>query len=383
MTARLVDLRPVYVAGVGLHRYRKPTDTPYTDLALAAVRAALADAGITWTSVETAVCGTANLGLAAGWTALRHLGATGIPVMQVENASATGSTAFRDVVLQVASGVADCGLALGVDKVLRPRLAVLNAGTPDLVRGAAPPAVGFALEAKRHMRRHGTTLDQLALVSVKNHWNGARNPNAQFQRECTREEVHQAPPIVDPFTTLHCCPLGEGAATAIVVSEEGLQRLGISRRRSLRVLCSVANSETLTPPGESLHVRITRDAVSRAYDETGLGPGDLDVIELHEAFTIEEILYIEAMGLCAEGEGGPFTESRATWIGGDCAVNASGGLLAMGHPFGPTGIGQIVEIARQLRGEAGDRQHQGARLGLAHMVGVGEVCVVHILSREH
>ena len=186
MTARLLDLRPVYVAGVGLHRYQKPTDTPYTDLALAAVRAALADAGIAWPSVETAVCGTANLGMAAGWTALRHLGATGIPVMQVENASATGSTAFRDIVLQVASGIADCGLALGVDKMARPRLAALRAGTPDLVRGAAPPVVGFALQAKRHMQRHGTTLDQLAFVSVKNHWNGARNPNAQFQRECTR-----------------------------------------------------------------------------------------------------------------------------------------------------------------------------------------------------
>ena len=139
---------------------------------------------------------------------------------------------------------------------------------------------------------------------------------------------------------------------------------------------------TLTPPGESHDVRITRDAVSKAYDETALGPADLDVIELHEAFTIEEILYVEAMGLCAEGEGGPFTESRATWIGGDCAVNPSGGLLAMGHPFGPTGLGQIAEITYQLRGEAGDRQQEGARLGLAHMVGVGEVCFVHILSRE-
>ena len=382
MTARLLDLRPVYVAGVGLHRYQKPTDTPYTDLALAAVRAALADAGIAWPSVETAVCGTANLGMAAGWTALRHLGATGIPVMQVENASATGSTAFRDIVLQVASGIADCGLALGVDKVARPRLAALMAGTPDLVRGAAPPVVGFALQAKRHMQRHGTTLDQLAFVSVKNHWNGARNPNAQFQRECTLEEVHAAPPIADPFTTLHCCPLGEGAAAAIVVSEDGLRRLGIANDRAVRVLCSIANSETLTPPGESHDVRITRDAVSKAYDETALGPADLDVIELHEAFTIEEVLYVEAMGLCAEGEGGPFTESRATWIGGDCAVNPSGGLLAMGHPFGPTGLGQITEIAYQLRGEAGDRQQEGARLGLAHMVGVGEVCFVHILSRE-
>ncbi len=166
------------------------------------------------------------------------------------------------------------------------------------------------------LQRHGTTLDQLALVSVKNHWNGARNPNAQFQRECTAEDVHAAPPIADPFTTLHCCPLGEGAAAAVVVSEDGLRRLGIDKDRAVRVLCSIANSEPLTPPGESPNVGITRDAVSKAYDETALGPGDLDVIELHEAFTIEEILYVEAMGLCAEGEGGPFTESRATWIGG-------------------------------------------------------------------
>ena len=380
MRRHLSDLRPVYVIGVGLHPYQRPSDTPYVELGLTAVRAALSDARIAWPDVETAHIGTANLGMAAGWTMLRHLGATGIPVAQVENASASGSTAFRHAAIEVAAGLCDVALAIGVDKVDMPRLASAKAGIQSMTGPAIFPAAAFALEAKRHMDRHGTTHEQLALVSVKSHHNGARNPNAQDRKERTTDEVLQASAIVDPFTTLHCCRFGEGAAAALIASEEAIERLGVTRSRAVRIAASAARSDRFHEDGSL--AELTRETVADAFAEASVAPDDLDVIELHDAFAIEEILYTEAIGLCPPGEGGKLVESGDTSIGGRCAVNPSGGLISMGHPFGPTGIGQIAEIATQLRNEAGERQQPGAEIGLAHMVGLGEVCVAHILISE-
>jgi acetyl-CoA acetyltransferase len=378
----LAEMRPVYVVGVGLHRYQKPSPATFVELGLPAVRSALGDAGIAWAEVESAYVGTVNLGMAAGWTLLRHLGATGIPVAQVENASATGSTAFRQAAIDVACGLRDVSIAVGVDKLGAPKLAPAQEGRASLAGHALFPAAHFALLASRHMAEHGTTLDQLALVSVKNHRNGALNPYAQYQKECSLQEVHAARPLVDPFTTLHCCPFGEGAAAAIVASEEALARLGIDRARAIRIAASASRSERIYEPGVVPDVALTREAAGEAYEQASLGPEDLDVVEVHDAFTIEEILYAEALGLCAEGEGGRLVESGETAIGGRCAVSTSGGLLAMGHPFGPTGVGQVAEIVTQLRGEASARQHPGARVGLAHMLGLGAVCLVHVLARD-
>jgi acetyl-CoA acetyltransferase len=319
--------------------------------------------------------------MAAGWTMLRHLGATGIPVAQVENASASGSSAFRHAAIEVAAGLCDVGLAVGVDKVDIPRLASARTGIQSLTGPAIFPAAAFALEAKRHMARYGTTPEQLALVSVKNHHNGARNPNAQSRKERTLDEVLQAPAVVDPFTTLHCCRFGEGAAAALVASEEAIERLGVTRSRAVRIAASAAGSDRFSENGRL--AELTRETVAAAFTEASVTPDDLDVVELHDAFAIEEILYTEAIGLCPDGDGGKLVESGETSIGGRCAVNPSGGLISMGHPFGPTGIGQIGEIITQLRGEASGRQQTGARVGLAHMVGLGEVCVAHILISEN
>ncbi|MEW2359580.1 thiolase family protein [Spirillospora sp. NPDC029432] len=371
----LADLRPVYVAGIGLHPYQRPSDTPYVRLGLTAVRAALSDAGLRWTDVESAWTGTTSLGMAVSRGMLRHLGATGIRMTQVENASASGSSAFRQACLKVACGLAEVSLALGVDKPLRGGPA--RTGVPDLVGRHGIPAAHFALLADAYAREHGATREQVAAVAVKNHRNGARNPFAQRRRERSLREVLDEPPIAGTLTRLQCCPIGEGAAAALVVSGDAVERLGLDASRCVRVAASVQRSERL----DDTDAELTRVTAAEALDQAGIAPAGLDVVELHDAFAIEELEYAEALGLCGKGEAAALAAAGAFDIGGRCAVSPSGGLLAMGHPIGPTGVGQIAEITRQLRGEAGDRQHPGAAAGLAHMVGLGAVCAVHVLRR--
>lgn len=375
---------PVYVVGIGLHRYQFPGDTPYVQLGLTAVREALADAGITWPQLPLAVVGTAAIGMAAGRVMLRHLGSTGLEVLQVENASASGSTAFRTACLQVAAGEHDLALAMGVDKFGDGRRAATKDGLSPLSPTAHIPLVKFALLARRLMQQHGLTAEDLARVAVKNHGNAALNPYAQFRKPRTLDQVLAAPQVAGDLTGLMCTPRGDGAAAVIVASEGGLQRLGLDRRRAVRVLSSVCTSEQGpedAPEGMPPIVHMVQQSAAAALRAAGLGAAELDLVELHDAFSIEELVYAEAMGVCAPGDAAGALR-RGDWaIGGRCAVNASGGLIGMGHPLGPTGIGQVAEIVRQLRGEATGRQQPNARHGLAHMIGLGSVAVAHVLAR--
>ena len=380
MTRPLSTFRPAYVVGIGLHPYQRMTETPYPVLGLAAVREALGDAGIAWPAVESVYHGTALLGMASTRVMLRHLGGTGIPMQQVENASASGSTAFRLATLEVAAGVCDVALALGVDKPSARPLAGSQTGIRGIEGGRIVPFTHFALLAQRYMDRHGATPEDFARVAVKNHGNGAHNRFAQRQQARSLLDVLNDPPISGPLTRLQCCPVGEGAAAVIVASEDAIARLGIDRKRCVRVLSSVQRTEVVYEESSNFDAELTRQTTAQAIAEAGIAPKDLDVIELHDAFSVEEIFYLEAMGVAGNGEAPAMLRDGAFDIGGDVAVSPSGGLLAMGHPIGPTGIGQIAEITRQLRGEAGVRQHTNARRGLAHMVGVGAVCVVHVLG---
>jgi acetyl-CoA acetyltransferase len=380
VTSRLRDLRPVYVIGVGLHPYQKPSPTPYTALGVAAVRAALADAGLEWARVETAYTGTATTAMGLSRLMYRHLGATGIPTAQVENASASGSSAFRQASIDVAAGLVDVAIAVGVDKPLTFSSLHRAAGLHDLVGRRVVPFTHFALLANRYMHDHHATPEQFGLVAVKNSQNGALNPNAQRQKARTLEEVMAPPLISGPLTRLQCCPIGEGAAAVIVASEEAIRRHQLDASRAIRVVASAARSETVYR-NENFDAALTRETTSQALADAGIAVDDLDIIELHDAFTVEELLYLEAMGICPQGHAGGALQGGEFHIGGRVAVSPSGGLLSMGHPIGPTGVGQICELAVQLRGEAGERQHPGARTGLAHMVGVGAVCVVHILQK--
>ena len=376
MGRSLLQQRPVYVVGVGLHRYQKKSERSYIELGLTAVREALDDAGIPWANVESAIVGNAVLGMAPGRAMLRHLGASGLSIAQVENASASGSTAFRQACLEVASGTSDVVLALGVDKPGTVPASMSWTGTERL--SPVSPITSFALLMNDYMHRHGVSAEQIAEVAVKNHGNAAHNRYAQFQKKRTLEEVMRHP-VAGSLTRLQCCPFGEGSAAAIVASEQAIGDLGIDASRAVQVIASVSRSERVFAPEQSVIVELTRETAARAFEEAAVGPADLDVVEVHDAFSVEELLYTEALGLCGEGEGAAYLAEGKSRIGGECAVSASGGLIAMGHPFGPTGVGQVAEVTRQLRGEAGVRQQHGARLGLAHMVGLGQVCLVHIL----
>ncbi len=380
MAKLLNDLRPVYVIGIGFHPYQYHTETPYVTLGLQAVREAIADAGVSWSDVETSYVATALLGMAIGRPMLRHLGAHGAPLVHIENASASGSTAFRHACMEVAAGISDVGLVLGVDKRPNGPIPRASVGIPSLAGDAIVPFTHFALLADEYSSRHDLDLDDLALVAVKNHRNGALNPNAQRQKVRTLEEVRGGRAISGTLTALQCTPVGEGAAAVIIASEEGIKRLGVDAGRAVRVASSAAGSEKA---GNSLNpdTGLSSEIMVRAMTEAQIKPSDLDVIELHDAFTVEELLYAEGTGVCKPGQFIPMLKEGAFDIGGQCAISPSGGLIAMGHPIGPTGVGQIGEIVRQLRGEAGARQHKDARTGLAHMVGVGAVCYVHVLQK--
>jgi len=380
MAKILKDLRPVYVVGIGWHRYQPLSETPYVMLGLPAIRQALSDAGIAWPDVESSYIGTGLLGMAAGRAMLKHLGATGRPLVHIENASASGSAAFRHACIEVAAGIADISLAIGVDKPGIVQRAFTKTGIGNLADDAIVPFTHFALLTDEYAHKHGVKPQDVALVAVKNHRNGALNPNAHRQQERSLDEILGGRPVSGTLTALQCCPVGEGAAAVIVASEEAIGRLGIDAGRAIRVTASAAASE-----GAGAHAgadaAITKDTIADALKQARLAPQNVDVLELHDAFTVEELHYVEAMGVCKPGQAIHLLKEGAFDIGGQMAVNPSGGLIAMGHPIGPTGIGQIGEITLQLRGEAGARQHKAARVGLAHMVGLGAVCYAHVLQR--
>ena len=381
MAKLLGELRPVFVVGIGWHRYQYATEKSYIELGVTAIRQALADAGIVWEAVESSYVATARLGMAPGRPMLGKLGAKGAPLVHIENASASGSAAFRIACIEVASGISDCALAVGVDKPAKGGATYrAPSGIPDLAGDAILPFTHFALLTNGYIDKHKVAADDIALVAVKNHNNGARNQNAQRQQARTLEEVVSGRKIAGTLTALQCTPVGEGAAAVIVCSEEGIKALGIDAGRAVRVASSVGASEGFS---DALNADSSLSALTmtRAMAEAGIKPTDLDIIELHDAFTIEELLYAEATGVCERGQYVHLLKEGAFDIGGQCAVSPSGGLIAMGHPVGPTGIGQVAEITMQLRGEAGVRQQPAAYFGLAHMVGVGAVSYVHILAK--
>ncbi len=381
MKTSLAQLRPVRVVGIGLHPYQKPDDTPYTQLGVHAVRGALADAKLQWPDVDTAYTGTATTSMALSRLMYRHLGATGIPMTQVENASASGSTAFRQACIDVASGLADVAIAVGVDKPVQASMPQKAAGITELVGNRMSPVTHFALLAQRYMFDSGASAEQIAAVAVKNSANAALNANAQRPKARTLEEILAPPSISGIFTRLQCCPIGQGAAAAIVASDDAIERLGIDEQRTVTVAASTARSETIYGT-TNFDAALTRETTGQALAEANVTPEDLDLVELHDAFTVEELLYAEAIGLCKDGQAAAALAAGEFDRGGRVAINTSGGLLSMGHPIGPTGVGQIAELTTQLRGEAGPRQHPGARTGLAHMVGLGAVCVVHVITRR-
>ncbi len=403
------------VAGVGMTTFGKHLDRGLKSLGGEAILQALEDAGVQPGDIEAAWVGNAAAGLLTGQECirgqviLRSIGIGGIPVVNIENACASSSTAFHQAAALVSSGLYDCVLAVGAEKLyhedkrksfaafggavdveaLADLKASLERSAAKSGAGAAASGAGqkrslfmdiYASAGRSYMKKYGTTVEQFAAVSAKNSRHGALNDRAQFREALTVEDVLAAPVIAEPLTRPMCSPIGDGAAAVVIMSPARAARAGITNPVGVRA-CVLRSGEDSLDDGDA-GTKAARDA----YEISGLGPEDLDLVECHDASAPAELKTYDVLSLCPTGESGPLVESGATTIGGRIPVNASGGLLRKGHPIGATGLGQIVEITEQLQGRSGQRQVEGARIGLAHNGGgalgndVAAMCVT-ILGR--
>lgn len=375
----------VYIVGIDMIRFGRYPDRTVVQLAAEAAMLALGDCGLAMRDVQAVYSG--NIGEPmTGQRTLQLLGQYGIPVVNCTNACATGATAFREGWMSILAGLHDVVLCIGVEKMGTGMLVKKKVGNEPVsaegVMGSETMPAVFSTAGMEHARLHGTTFRQFAQVSVKNHHHSTRNPKAMYRKETPLEEVMAAEMIAYPNTKLMCSVNVDGAAAAIIVSGRKARELGLMGR-AVRVRASALASDPWSPRNHCLQDinAVTRMAARQAYAMAGLGPQDLDLVELHDCFATAEILHYENLGLCPEGTGGAFIDSGATALGGSIPVNVSGGLLSKGHPLGATGIANLYELCVHLRGEAGPRQVAGARVGLAHVVGLGSACAIHILER--
>ena len=374
----------VYVLGIDMLKFGRFPERSVPQLGAEAALLALDDAGLTIQQVEAVYC--ANLGQANGMVGqrmMREIGQTGVPVVNIANACAAGARAFREAWISIKAGLYDVVLAVGVEQMGRGLLggkAAEGISTEGLLGAGTMPAV-FAEAGMEHSRKYGTTFEQFAKVSVKNHKHSTLNPKAMYRYETPLPEVMSAEMIAYPNTKLMCSVNVDGAAAAVLVSERKAKELGM--KRAVRVKASVLTSD----PWQERDLVMadintcTRTAAQQAYAMAGIGPDELDLVELHDCFATAEILHYENLGLCRDGEGGKLIDAGETTHGGRIPVNVSGGLLSKGHPLGATGIANIYEITTHLRGEAGERQVPDARFGLTHVLGLGSACAIHILER--
>jgi len=375
----------VYILGVDMIKFGRFPDRSVPNIGAEAALMALDDAGLGIEDMQALYCG--NLGQSSGMVGqriLQEIGQTGIPVVNCANACATGATAFREAWTSVKAGLYDVVLAVGVEQMGKGLLGGTGAGKgipkEGLLGSGTMPAV-FAEAGMEHSRNHGTTFEQFAKISVKNHHHSTMNPKAMYQIETPLDDVMNAEMISYPNTKLMCSVNVDGSAAAVLVSEKKAKELGMDR--AVKVKASVITSDPyqerdLVMPDVNT---CTRKAAKEAYEMAGVGPEDIDLVELHDCFATAEMLHYENLGLCKDGEAGRMIDEGEVALGGRVPVNVSGGLLSKGHPLGATGIANIYEVSTHLRGEAGERQVEGAKLGLTHVIGLGSACGIHILEK--
>ena len=412
-------MEDIYVVGVGMTPFGRHLDKSIKTLTQEAVSAALADAGLAKGDLQAAFFANTSQGhmegqhMIRGQIALRAMDIGQIPVVNIENACASGSSAFVLACNHVRAGAADVALAIGAEKMystdkdrmfsvfdsawdvaradqIREALMKLGRGVtvPDGTTSPKPYSVFmdvYAAFARSHMRTFGTTQRQLAAVAAKNHEHSVHNPLSQYRAAYTIEDVLNAPPITYPLTLPMCSPVSDGAAAAIVCTGSALKRLGLDAKRAIRVLAALMQSGSDRDEADYAN-HCTAQAARKAYELAGVGPGDISVAEVHDATAMGEIIQVENLGFCDFGSGGAIAERGDTRIGGRIPVNPSGGLESKGHPVGATGLGQVHELVTQLRGEAGARQVSNARLALAEngggLEGIEEaVACITILGR--
>jgi len=394
----------VWILGIHMTKFGKHPDLDPVDLASEAALAALADGGVTMKDMGVLAAGNL-MGAAAGigQQLQKQIGQTGIPVFNVANACATGATALRTVIMAIKAGECDMGLAVGVEKL--SGAGMLGVGAPKAAADEWTPSgrygavtgldgrVGtdimpgvFAQVGMEYGHKYGgTSFELFARIAEKNHAHSTLNPLAAYTKKMTLEQIMGEPMIAYPNTRAMCSANCDGAAAAVLVSDAKLKTLSLEqRRRAVKVAASVLTSD---PWEEACQIlpnvnTLTRNAATIAYEQAGVGPEDLDLVELHDCFATAELVHYDNLMLCAEGGAVDFFQSGATWRDGSTPVNVSGGLESKGHPIAATGIANVWEVAHHLRGEAGDRQIEGAKVGLAHVIGLGSACGVHILEKS-
>lgn len=392
----------VWIIGAAMTPFGRFADKDLIDLAAEATLGALADADLTMADIGVLALGNVyEANSHNGQRLQKQVGQTGIPVFNVVNACATGATAVRVVMLSILAGEADIGLAVGVEKmgkmgmigsaakprseqrVFEPKGRYGSVMKTEGVLGTGLMPGVFAQAGTEYALAHGVTITQFAKVAQKNHAHSVLNPLAQYRKEFSLEEILSAEMISYPNTLPMCCPTGDGAAAVVLVSDARLRTLDPDvRRRAVKISASVMTSDPWSESGQALPDvnTLTRMAADAAYEKAGIGPEDLDLVELHDCFATAELLHYDNLRLCEPGGAGDFIDSGAPWRDGKLPVNVSGGLLSKGHPLGATGVANLFEIVTHLRGEAGPRQIENAKVGLAHVIGLASACAVHILE---
>jgi len=392
--------RKVYVVGVGMTKFEKPGSKAwdYPDMAKEAGEKALADAGIPYSEVEQAVVGYVYGDSTAGQRAVYQLGLTGIPVYNVNNNCSTGSTALFMGKQLVEGGLADCTMAVGFEKMEKGSLGAkfMDRTNPmdkhmllmmelRQYEGAPPAPQMFGNAGREHMEKYGTTAEQFAKIGWKNHKHSVNNPYSQFQDEYSLEDVLKAPMVYEPLTKLQCCPTSDGAGAAIVASEAFVKKHGLEGR-AIEIAGQAMATDFDSSFDEKSMIKavgfdMTKKAAQKVYEQSGLGPENVDVVELHDCFSCNELITYEALGLCPVGQGGKYVDDGAFSYGGKLVVNPSGGLISKGHPLGATGLAQCAELTWQLRGRAEKRQVAGAKVALQHNLGLGGAAVVTLYRK--
>ncbi len=384
----MANFAKAYVIGVGMTDFKR-CDTEIKELAQSAARGALDDAGVDYGAIEQAWCGYINGMSTLGQQSLYGIGMTGIPVFNVHNNCSTGSTALYMAYNAVRSGMSDCVLALGFEKMqkgpLESQLPGLEKIKEDTEKEKKAPIAArmFGDAGRDHMEKYGTKPETFAQIAVKNHLHSVNNPRSQYQEACSLDEVLQSRMIHSPITLLQACPTSDGAAAAVVVSGEWLRKNphpGAVEIAAMALTTDMRDDFGRGPIG-MVGMGMCERAARQVYEASGLGPEDVQVVELHDCFSPAELIAYEGLGLCAEGEGEKLVADGATTYGGQWVVNPSGGLLSKGHPIGATGLAQCAELVWQVRGQAGKRQVDNVSAALQHNLGLGGACVVAMYRR--
>ena len=380
-------MRDVMIAGIGTVKFGSFPNVGNYVAPTNATLAALKDAGIEWKDVQLAFCGSVYQGTGSGHQALRELGLSGIPIVNVESACSSGTSAFRLAYQAIASGMADIAIALGFEKLPKGAIPSTAFRPWQLAQGFNVQPANYALETMEYMHKYGVDIDQVSAITIKNRRHATLNPNARFQKEVTLEEINASRMIASPLRLFHCAPTADGATCIVLMSKDKLK--DPSRAVKIRAVTMISGQygdafyqngmvQSVKFPNE---ISFTRRSILDAYDMAGVGPEDIDVIQAYDSMAPSELWDLEFLGFAKPGEAGRMVQEGYFSLGGTKPSNTDGGLMGRGHPLGATGTTQIYEIVTQLRGEAGARQVEGARLGITHTCGAGPNSAVTILEK--